>query len=87
MATEQRATLKPVQEWFTFEGRCMVCGTKIGRPNQDDNGLCGAHYLHLDVHCRDGHMEKTGAKLYEQVKAHPVGFPGILLPKEMEWTR
>ena len=73
--------VKRTREWFTFENRCMVCGEKFpGRVT------AAGSVHHLEVHCEEGILKKWG-KFYEQVKAHPVGFPGILLPVEMQWTK
>jgi hypothetical protein len=63
--------LKKLSDWFTFENRCMVCGAKFGATEHRENLR-----PHLDRHCEEGVMKKWG-KFYEQVKAHPVGFPGI----------
>jgi|GEM_PF-5140458 hypothetical protein len=79
MSTEAKA--KPLKDWFTFEYRCLVCGRKIG--------IDAFHTTlrnHLWNHCEDGVMEKIDHEMYRQVKADPVGFPGILLPKEMVWS-
>lgn len=73
--------LKKVSEWFTFENRCMVCGVKFARHDHIEHLR-----PHLDRHCEEGVLKKWG-KFYEQVKAHPVGFPGILLPRELQWSR
>jgi len=50
------------------------------------------YWDHIEEHRKEGIIERSrgaGGRfyLYEQVKAHPVGFPGILLPKEMEWSK
>lgn len=79
-----QGALKPLHGWFTFENRCMVCGVKFAM----ERGRPAGHFLHphLQEHCDDGVLKKWG-RFYEQIKAHPVGFPGILLPREMEWSR
>ena len=79
---DAHGALKRAQEWFTFENRCMVCGMKF--PALAATGYGAAH--HLGTHCEEGVMKKWG-RFYEQIKAHPVGFPGILLPKELQWSR
>ena len=73
--------VKLIQGWFTFENRCMLCGKKFGKETHPE-------FLrpHLDLHCEEGVLKKWG-RFYEQVKAHPVGFPGILLPVEMRRER
>ncbi len=73
--------LKPLKDWFTFENRCLVCGRRY-HPGADD----GHKMEHLGTHVQDGVLVKQGS-FYEQVKADPVGFPGILLPKELEWSK
>lgn len=73
--------VKPVKDWFTFENRCMVCGVKL-----TSDGTAAGCVHHLDIHCKEGVMKNWG-RYYEQVKAHPVGFPGILLPRELQWSR
>lgn len=84
--TETHEGSRPLQGWFNFEGRCMVCGLKVlprvGSP----------FWEHIEEHRKDGYIERSrGAGerfyLYRQVKAHPAGFPGILLPQWMQWTR
>jgi hypothetical protein len=52
-------------DWFTFEGRCLLCGSIYGNKYAT---------LHLERHCREGFMTKDG-DIYTQIKEHPVGFP------------
>ena len=72
---------KPLKDWFTFEARCLLCGTKCHPDIQDRH-----RQEHLETHVQEGVLVRHG-DFYEQVKAHPVGFPGILLPKELEWSK
>lgn len=54
-------------DWFTFEGRCFLCGAVIS--------VNGSYYVHhLDRHCREGYLTHDGV-IYTQVKEHPTGFP------------
>lgn len=73
---------KPFREWFTYEGRCLVCGRKLDLRGADLRG-------HLNRHCEEGVLVERGegGEQFEQIKAHPLGFPGILLPKDPVWTR
>lgn len=57
--------MKTVDSWFTFEGRCFLCGEKIG-------GEGGPTSQHLQRHIREGYLDSE----LEQIKPHPVGFPG-----------
>jgi hypothetical protein len=57
--------MKSYSEWFTFESRCLLCGKQM----QDGHG---AQKLHVEHHVREGYLSED----YEQLKPHPVGFPG-----------
>jgi hypothetical protein len=70
---------KSVKDWFSFENRCLVCGAK----NWVNDGL---KTLHLQAHVEDGTLVKEDGA-YRQVKPHPVGFPGILLPEWMNYPK
>jgi hypothetical protein len=91
-APPANSRFKPLKDWFTFENRCLVCGRKFFGGSMEHNALLSYHLL---AHCDEGVMRRFRRRkptchridLYEQVKAHPVGFPGILLPKEMEWSK
>lgn len=78
---------QPIQGMFNFEGRCLVCGTKVMPPMRDGSPFSA----HIEQHRQDGYVERLGegrgSYRYRQVRAHPAGFPGILLPKELEWTK
>lgn len=52
------------QRWFTFEGRCFLCGRMIGGTMP---------FVHLNVHCREGYLKRSEDH-YTQLKAHPTGF-------------
>lgn len=76
---------KPLEGWFTFENRCLVCGAKVGGPFNN-------RWDHINAHIKEGCMvarQRGEQKIfdYQQVRAHPAGFPGILLPKELEWSK
>ena len=57
--------MRTVDSWISFEGRCLLCGQKLG-------GLPGPDTLHLQRHIREGYLNDE----LEQIKPHPVGFPG-----------
>jgi hypothetical protein len=66
---------KLLKEWFSFEGRCLVCGFKVPFRVGDPFGD------HMGKHREEGIIERTRAPasrfyLYRQVKPHPLGFPG-----------
>jgi hypothetical protein len=50
---------------FTFENRCLLCGQMIGGGNS-------GQILHLKRHIREGYLNDE----LEQIKPHPIGFPG-----------
>ena len=57
-------------DWFSYEGRCFVCGRKFiegWNPNKVE---------HLQVHVMDGYLEEANG-MYRHVKPHEHGFPGI----------
>lgn len=56
-------------QWFTFEGRCLLCGRKY-EPHWSP-GLI----RHLNRHVTEGYMKRHGDD-WTKVKEHPVGFPG-----------
>jgi hypothetical protein len=58
--------MKTVDSWFTFENRCLLCGEKFG-----EDALKGST-IHLQRHVREGYLNDE----LEQIKPHPVGFPG-----------
>lgn len=65
--------MKAFDSWFTFEGRCLLCGVKFS-----DDYRRGAWALHLKSHIREGYLNDE----LEQIKPHPVGFPGPPLGKQ-----
>jgi len=59
--------MRTVDSWFSFEGRCLLCGQKVG--------LCESgvgYHRHLELHRREGYLNDD----LEQIKDHPIGFPG-----------
>ena len=59
--------MRTVDSWFTFENRCFLCGEKLQKP-ADPRGLNN----HLQSHVREGYLDDG----LEQIKDHPIGFPG-----------
>ena len=59
--------MRTVDSWFTFENRCLLCGIKFGADER--RGGCTTH---LDRHIREGYLNDE----LEQIKPHPIGFPG-----------
>lgn len=59
--------MRTVDSWFSFENRCLLCGEKFHSPT-DGRGLMN----HLKMHLREGYLNDE----LEQIKPHPVGFPG-----------
>lgn len=57
--------VRTVDSWFTFESRCLLCGHKLGGNN-------GNETIHLQRHIREGYLNDE----LEQIKDHPIGFPG-----------
>ena len=57
--------MRTVDSWFSFEGRCLLCGQKLDGGN-------GGETLHLQRHIREGYLNDD----LEQIQPHPVGFPG-----------
>jgi hypothetical protein len=57
--------MRTFDSWFSFENRCLLCGDKFG-------GSEGARTLHALRHQREGYLNYE----LEQIKPHPVGFPG-----------
>lgn len=69
--------MRTVDSWFTFEGRCFLCGEMAG------GGLGGPRTLHLQRHQREGYLNDE----LEQIKPHPVGFPGPPLGQQPNESR
>lgn len=61
--------MKTVDSWFSFESRCLLCGGKF---SDTEIAMVGRHTVHLQRHIREGYLNEE----LEQIKAHPVGFPG-----------
>ena len=59
--------MRTVDSWFTFEVRCLLCGTKFSEDHRR-----GGLPSHLSGHIREGYLNDE----LEQVKDHPIGFPG-----------
>lgn len=57
---------KNFRDWFSFEGRCLLCGEKF---QIIDGG--GGHVRHVMRHVAEGYLDPA----YEQVRPHPTGFP------------
>jgi len=57
--------MRTVESWFSFEGRCLLCSQKTGVYN-------GPNAMHLKSHVREGYLNED----FDQIKPHPVGFPG-----------
>lgn len=59
-------------QWFTYEGRCLLCGQKL-------TIYTGANFVrHLDAHVREGYLQRNDYE-WVKIKEHPVGFPGPAL--------
>lgn len=59
--------MRTPDSWFTFENRCLLCGQKFN-PDTEGRGKWG----HVDLHRREGYLDDN----WEQIKPHPIGFPG-----------
>ena len=64
---------KHIKKWWSFEGRCIVCGKKY-LPGSFDWALTE----HLKKHVRDGFMKLT-PEGFAQIKIHPHS------PFELSW--
>lgn len=60
--------MRTVVSWFSFEGRCLLCGHKF---DPQVSWSIGTN-RHLDMHVREGFLNDD----LEQIKPHPRGFPG-----------
>lgn len=72
--------MRTCDSWFSFEGRCLLCGGKHG-----SDGTHRGELTHLQMHIRQGYLNDE----LEQIKPHPVGFPGPPLgedPDESAWA-
>lgn len=59
--------MRTTDSWFTFERRCILCGQKLS-----DSESSRGCVQHLWSHIREGYLNED----LEQIREHPVGFPG-----------
>lgn len=65
--------MRTVDSWFSFEGRCLLCGIKL-----DSHETHRGQLNHAQMHIREGYLNDE----LEQTEPHPVGFPGSPLGQQ-----
>jgi|GEM_PF-4410704 hypothetical protein len=67
--------MRTIESWFSFENRCLLCGDKT---SSVEIGLGGRNSQHLKTHVLEGYLSDD----LEQIKPHPIGFPGPSLGQQ-----